>query len=441
MARRAKWAAIGLGALHVANSVVASTFRGADVPIDKLAKDLDKYGESGRFAGQMTRLLGEDISNFDAAAMEGGFNQNLGLMLENIAGIGHLFGSSATQSQEAIQSIDQALAAMVQGGNLEGAAKAYERLEKAAKKQGVAVKDVKQSFSMYHAALDASLSKSEAAGSTFESLAEAGYTLTQTMDALYGATIQFANAEIAAEAAADDFKTAMEESSGSMDVNTEAGRKAKSAMLGLIGAAIAAAQAKYDETGSTEEATETYYEYIGALKEVLRQAGYTEKQIEDLIADYAKIPDEIRTDVYAKFHWNKGDYQSFKQAQAEAAAHMNARGAIYNADGNVLAFANGGEHHVAQIARPGDWRVWAEDETGGEAYIPLAASKRGRSMAIWRETGRRLGAMDSSITAQDIVRALESAGGRGPITIQMHAWTDRFNLGQVNRELEMHGVV
>ncbi len=64
------------------------------------------------------------------------------------------------------------------------------------------------------------------------------------------------------------------------------------------------------------------------------------------------------------------------------------------AEGSVMDFlANGGlrENHVAQIARPGDMRLWAEPETGGEAYIPLAPSKRARSVSIWQETGRRLG--------------------------------------------------
>lgn len=57
----------------------------------------------------------------------------------------------------------------------------------------------------------------------------------------------------------------------------------------------------------------------------------------------------------------------------------------------VRAFANGSERHVAQFARPGDWRVWAEPETGGEAYIPLARNKWTRSRAIAEETVRRLG--------------------------------------------------
>lgn len=70
------------------------------------------------------------------------------------------------------------------------------------------------------------------------------------------------------------------------------------------------------------------------------------------------------------------------------------RGANAQADGSVLSFFAGGgmnENHVAQIAPAGSWRVWAEDETGGEAYIPLAGSKRGRSRKIAEETVRRLG--------------------------------------------------
>lgn len=56
------------------------------------------------------------------------------------------------------------------------------------------------------------------------------------------------------------------------------------------------------------------------------------------------------------------------------------------ANGSVLSFYAGGgfhrEQHVAQIAPAGTWRVWAEPETGGEGYIPLAKSKRRRSEAI-----------------------------------------------------------
>jgi len=70
------------------------------------------------------------------------------------------------------------------------------------------------------------------------------------------------------------------------------------------------------------------------------------------------------------------------------------RGANAQANGSILRFfADGGMHenHIAQIARKGTWRVWAEDEAGDEAYIPLAPHKRSRSRRIAAETVKRLG--------------------------------------------------
>jgi hypothetical protein len=50
------------------------------------------------------------------------------------------------------------------------------------------------------------------------------------------------------------------------------------------------------------------------------------------------------------------------------------------------------EGHFAQVAPAGAWRVWAEPETGGEAYIPLAASKRAGSMALVAQVANAFGA-------------------------------------------------
>ena len=57
----------------------------------------------------------------------------------------------------------------------------------------------------------------------------------------------------------------------------------------------------------------------------------------------------------------------------------------------IPAFANGTEDHRAQIARGGSMRLWAEPETGGEAYIPLAPHKRGASTRILRNVASRFG--------------------------------------------------
>lgn len=97
-----------------------------------------------------------------------------------------------------------------------------------------------------------------------------------------------------------------------------------------------------------------------------------------------------------------------------------------NSDGNVVDyFANGGmsEQHVAQIAPAGSWRVWAEPETGGESYIPLAPAKRERSMSIWRETGKRLNAPEAAFfanggfaSAADVPRPRSTAPFGAPLS-------------------------
>lgn len=62
------------------------------------------------------------------------------------------------------------------------------------------------------------------------------------------------------------------------------------------------------------------------------------------------------------------------------------------ADGGILYFQTGGLHesHIAHIAT-GPTRVYNEPETGGEAYIPMGASKRGRSLRILGEVAQRFG--------------------------------------------------
>ena len=87
------------------------------------------------------------------------------------------------------------------------------------------------------------------------------------------------------------------------------------------------------------------------------------------------------------------------------------------ADGGVMnalvkKFATGGvENHVAQIARPSSvYRVWAEPETGGEAYIPLAASKRHRSTQILSQVASQFGL--KLATAQQFSNGGIVSGGR-----------------------------
>ncbi|MEU0857420.1 hypothetical protein ABZ352_18550 [Streptomyces griseofuscus] len=83
--------------------------------------------------------------------------------------------------------------------------------------------------------------------------------------------------------------------------------------------------------------------------------------------------------------------QPYVSTHAEGGVVRYAEGGLRRATDRVRAFAQGAEQHIAQIARPGEWRLWAEPETGGEAYIPLAPSKRKRSEAILNQVAQMFG--------------------------------------------------
>jgi len=81
--------------------------------------------------------------------------------------------------------------------------------------------------------------------------------------------------------------------------------------------------------------------------------------------------------------------------------HGVANGGIFQAGQKV--FADGGMLPSAATIQPATGTrgliQWAEPETHGEAFIPLAPAKRARSLNIWEKTGKLLGAFaDGGIT-------------------------------------------
>lgn len=87
----------------------------------------------------------------------------------------------------------------------------------------------------------------------------------------------------------------------------------------------------------------------------------------------------------------------------------------FQADGGIQRFNNGGfkieRPGTANIYQPAStYRVFAEPETGGEAYIPLARAKRARSMQILRETARLMDAQVVPLEDGGIQRAMQLWG-------------------------------
>ncbi|MFJ2579963.1 phage tail tape measure protein [Kitasatospora aureofaciens] len=121
----------------------------------------------------------------------------------------------------------------------------------------------------------------------------------------------------------------------------------------------------------------------GRQMEITVPTAQAQANLSALISKISQIPSSRSVSVDVSYSYPAG----FHRAEANGGILAFANGGI----SRLQAFASGSEQHIAQIARPGEMRLWAEPETGGEAYIPLSAAKRRRSTAILGQVADRFG--------------------------------------------------
>jgi TP901 family phage tail tape measure protein len=107
--------------------------------------------------------------------------------------------------------------------------------------------------------------------------------------------------------------------------------------------------------------------------------------IDRSLFDPSKLPDDrpAVADHLDRIRQNQAPSGVNTFAPTAGGPYRGAPAARFHAYGGI-------EDHQAQIAEPST-RIWAEPETGGEAYIPLHPSKRGRSEAILGEVASMFG--------------------------------------------------
>lgn len=232
--------------------------------------------------------------------------------------------------------------------------------------------------------------------------------LKAQLDALNGVALGVAESQNAFNQALLSGGAQMKKNKGSLKEMTEAGEANRSSLIQQINTANASAEAVANQTNSTEAGRKKLLEM---REEIIKNAvanGANAKEVRNFIDNLLKVPKSIPpTKVEADTAAAKAALEALTKRRAvqvdvilnrpSATGRSLIDGIMRNADGNILGpvvrhYAGGGtESHVAQIAPAGAWRVWAEPETGGEAYIPLAPSKRSRSVQILAETNRLMG--------------------------------------------------
>lgn len=413
MIATAKWAGkamLALAAFQLTSAALSVSMHQGTTNLNSYGKALEEFGASGKVGGEAARQFGDelkllkyDLGSLDTAGLTKAGYQ-FGSVVETLTGTSELFDDSVHNAKRRIGELDQTLAEMVRSGNADAAKAAFERIVAVGREEGVSRREITAGLHEYNGALKEMAESADGAAAAqdraHESVATlngglaaaiaSGQTLKDVFDELNGTTITTQEAMINAEAAVDALTESFAQNGATMDINTASGRANYTAALDLIKAARDAADAKYAESGSVQAAEDVYYGYIESLRQTLSQSGLTRNEIENLISAYARIPRSITTTVTMKQYGEAHPYDIGPTANGP----LPAPGYKRKANGGVMDFyANGGirENHIAEIAPAGTMRMWAEPETGGEAYIPLAGSKRTRSRAITDQTVQRLG--------------------------------------------------
>lgn len=285
---------------------------------------------------------------------------------------------------------------------------------------------------------------------------------TKSLWANVDAKLASKNDDIAWRQALLNTTSALEKNGTTLRNNTEEGLNNQSNLTRSIGAMKSEIQGMIERGATAEEVAAKDAEMRAEFAKTAAQFGTNAGQAKAMYDQYMLTPTQLKTavelqgaetaktklaDLYKaigeisdpqwqvkiKTQIDQGNlpealrllksYQTLLNEQ-EQSKGLSGVGALrqFSANGNIFHYAGGGEYHAAQIAQAGAMRVWAEPETGGEAYIPLSPAKRDRSLSIWQQTGQMLG--------------VNMGGGSTSTTINLPVTvSEKFNAALAAREI------
>lgn len=449
-------------ALQVAQMLVASAQDQLNPKIDAMAVGLERWAKGGELSGEAARVLGKEMQDLDSTlkfladtnnsrrAWARGLQDQLEAVIPGLAGT----NTSLTKTRERVQAVDRVLAELVQNGRAGVAATAFQQLAVSQAKYGVSTEELTALFPEYKAAIESSakstsgLAEAQARASMNAAVLNAGLagavkeagSLTAAFDRLHGATLAWAGAEIDAEDALDKLTESFAKNGKTLDVTTEKGRENKRNLIDMTEAAIAAAQAKYDDTVATQgeaaalqAANQVYNNYIGQLRASMLAAGMKKDAVDKLIASIASMPPLIATvstpGLDAAIQKTLRLLELRRQLGSNAAAANAYGGDGYTSGrrwGGITEYARDGLLRQAQTfsaVSSGARYAFAEPATRGEAFIPKNGDRQ-----------RSLGIVDTAARWYGHTIAPMGAGGGGMQTI-VHKHEHTTHLVITSREL------
>lgn len=393
---------------------VASAALGKDVnpSVNATVNSLEKLGKSGERTGDTLRHLDYDVNIFATGAVPK-FANGTAKLIEGVTGLGSVMDESAYHAKQRMEALDNALAQMVQSGKTEEAAKAFDQVAEAVKKQGGTIEEARKGLPQYAAALDDAAKRVDVAATMTnretknvqtlnktleEAIAKTG-SFKDTFDQLNSVMLESLDASVDAEEAIDNFTESLKDNGKTFDIHEDKGRKNVKALEAIIKAARDAADATLKQTGSVQKASETYNSYTA---QAIAAAGNDQKlryEVERLIATYGNLPSLKQTTVTAPgLEKAQGDMWGYSQA-------------IHNVPGNVNSYVHiSVADALASIQRVRDALGSLNAQVGAGMSAAYADYYYKKSAGMAR--GGIVAAASGLLTNADIF-----AGGKRPLTV------------------------
>lgn len=368
----------------------------------------------------------------------GPFSGELGRFKEKLSTIDQTLTQMANngKAKEAAAAFDDLMsAAKASGANVEELKTQFvnyipvtENAARAAKEAAAATQDQAGRALAAAGATDDLAKKSGASADAAKAATDAYQKLTGQLAALGGALLALRGSEVAWEAAIDSATAAVRQNGVTLDINTEKGRANRTALDAMVTAAGKHMEAMLKNGESIDKVNafaQTSSERFVAMahsmgmtipeaRALASQLGFNKERVAELSAEVARLQPYKKVEITTTADSAVSGVQRLRNAidalysKTVTVTTINqslqtfGKYGLLGYDGGIIeSYANGGmrfgsmaamsESHVAQIARAGAMRVWAEPETGGEAYIPLSPSKRQRSEDILAQVAKMFG--------------------------------------------------
>jgi TP901 family phage tail tape measure protein len=307
--------------------------------IDELTESMKQFAQTGQVTGELAAKYGDALQRIatDVSGVTKGMADLAQTQKDVAAGLTSAEGLENwnpvdPQAVQRIKDLDTALTGLVKNGGATQAAAVLGQLHNSGKLTATQYAQLISMLPNYTAAtqvatianggLAKGFGTAGANAATMKSKLDdaiaAGQKMTDVWLQLNGALLSSNKAELAAAQAIDNVQKSFKENGKAIDesgikydshgkrvkqnsdqvrANSEAALRNRIAVGDAAKAAIEAAQAKYEETGSVAKANARYNEYISQLRHTLLQAGLTKKQVDALIGSYGKMPDDVTTKV------------------------------------------------------------------------------------------------------------------------------------------------